>query len=237
MREGVCCRLNANLHRIPPPVAVMPDLTLETYHAARLNVLPLLVCGVDEAGRGPWAGPVSAAAVILNPNNLPIGINDSKKLSETARERLFDEIMNVAVASCVVMIDAPDIDDLNILAATHLAMAKAVAGLQVRASLALIDGNRAPKLRCPAVTIVKGDALSLSIGAASILAKVTRDRFMVQADLDYPGYGFAKHKGYGVPQHMAALAKLGPCPLHRMSFKPVGAAARAFSASSKTAEN
>jgi ribonuclease HII len=202
-----------------------PDLSLENFHAKHLGVSPLLVCGVDEAGRGPWAGPVSAAAVILDPTNLPKGINDSKKLNEALRERLFDEIVKVAVASCIVMIDAPLIDEINILAATHLAMAQAVAGLTVAPSLALIDGNRAPKgLACPSVTIIKGDALSLSIGAASILAKVTRDRFMVQADHDYPGYGFAKHKGYGVPQHMKALARLGPCPLHRLSFKPVAGA-------------
>lgn len=204
----------------------MPDLSLETRHAQRLQVSPLLVCGVDEAGRGPWAGPVSAAAVILDPENLPQGIDDSKKLNEAARERLFDEILKVAVATCVVMIDAAIIDEFNILAATHLAMAQAVSGLQITPTLALVDGNRAPKLACPAVTIVKGDALSMSIGAASILAKVTRDRFMKQADIEYAGYGFGQHKGYGVPQHMAALAKLGPCPLHRMSFKPVAAAAR-----------
>jgi ribonuclease HII len=202
----------------------MPDLSLETLHAQRLNVSPFMVCGVDEAGRGPWAGPVSAAAVILDPANLPKGINDSKKLNEAAREYLFDEIMKKALAKCVVMVDASDIDALNILAATHLAMARAVAGLKITPSLALIDGNRAPMLPCPTVTLVKGDALSLSIGAASILAKVTRDRFMIKADADYPGYGFARHKGYGVPEHMTALARLGPCPLHRMSFKPVAAA-------------
>jgi ribonuclease HII len=206
----------------------MPDLSLETSHAARLRVSPLLVCGVDEAGRGPWAGPVSAAAVILDCANLPSGINDSKQLNEAARERLYDVILTSAIASCIGMVDAPKIDEINILAATHLAMSQAVEGLKIAPSLALIDGNRAPKLSCPAVTIVKGDALSLSIGAASILAKVARDRFMVQADLDYPGYGFARHKGYGVPEHMAALAKLGPCPLHRMSFKPVEAARAAL---------
>jgi ribonuclease HII len=202
-----------------------PDLSLENLHAKRLGVSAQLVCGVDEAGRGPWAGPVSAAAVILDPGNLPTGINDSKKLTEAKRERLFDEILNVALVSCIVLIDASTIDDINILAATHLAMTKAVAGLNIAPSLALIDGNRAPKqLTCPSVTIVKGDALSMSIGAASILAKVARDRFMMQADADFPGYGFAKHKGYGVPQHMEALARLGPCPLHRLSFKPVAAA-------------
>jgi ribonuclease HII len=205
----------------------MPDLSLETLHAQRLDVSPLLVCGVDEAGRGPWAGPVSVAAVILDPARLPKGINDSKKLTEKAREALFDEIMAVAVATCIIMVEAPEIDQLNILAATHLAMARAVEGLGVVPSLALIDGNRAPVLTCPTVTIVKGDALSLSIGAASILAKVSRDRLMIQADMDYPGYGFARHKGYGVPEHMAALEKLGPCPMHRLSFKPVAAAAAA----------
>jgi ribonuclease HII len=200
----------------------MPDLSLETAHAAHLKVSVLRVCGVDEAGRGPWAGPVSAAAVILDPHRLPKGINDSKQLSEAARERLFDEIMHVALTTCVVMIEAATIDKINILAATHMAMREAVAGLSLAPSLALIDGNRAPHhLPCPAVTVIKGDALSLSIGAASILAKVTRDRFMKQADLDYPGYGFARHKGYGVPEHIAALAKLGPCLLHRMSFRPI----------------
>jgi ribonuclease HII len=205
----------------------MPDLTLEALHANRLKVSPLRVCGVDEAGRGPWAGPVSAAAVILDPARLPKGINDSKKLNHATRERLFGEIIEVAVAYCVVMVDAGQIDVINILAATQLAMARAVAGLSIPPSLALIDGNRAPALACPGVTIVKGDALSLSIAAASILAKVTRDRLMAQADLDFPGYGFAKHKGYGVPEHSAALSRLGPCPLHRLSFKPVAAAARA----------
>jgi ribonuclease HII len=211
----------------------MPDLSLETLHAQRLDVSPLLVCGVDEAGRGPWAGPVSAAAVILDPARLPKGINDSKKLTEKAREALFDEIMAVAVASCIIMVEAPEIDQLNILAATHLAMARAVEGLGVVPSLALIDGNRAPVLTCPTVTIVKGDALSLSIGAASILAKVSRDRLMIQADMDYPGYGFARHKGYGVPEHIAALEKRGPCPLHRLSFKPVAAVAATGSVKSR----
>jgi ribonuclease HII len=203
-----------------------PDLSLEIFHSNRLNVSALRVCGVDEAGRGPWAGPVTAAAVILDHAALPEGINDSKKLNEARREALYDKIIASAISYAVIAIDAPDIDRLNILAATHLAMARAVAGLSVAPSLALIDGNRAPTLVCPAVTIVKGDALSLSIGAASILAKVTRDRIMDQADRDYPGFGFARHKGYGVPQHMAALAQLGPCSLHRLTFKPVAAAIR-----------
>jgi ribonuclease HII len=202
----------------------MPDLALETHHAERLQRNAQLVCGVDEAGRGPWAGPVSAAAVILDPDRLPKGIDDSKKLTEATREALFDEIVERAVASCVVMVDAAQIDALNILQATHLAMRQAIAGLCVSPSLALIDGNRAPLLPCPALSIVKGDSLSLSIAAASILAKVSRDQLMVQADQDYPGYGFARHKGYGVPQHSAALERLGPCPIHRLSFKPVAAA-------------
>jgi ribonuclease HII len=199
----------------------MPDLSLETLHADRLKLSPLLVCGVDEAGRGPWAGPVCAAAVILDPKNLPTGIDDSKKLNKTMLEAAFASIMDVAVSTCVIMVDAGEIDAVNILQATHLAMARAVAGLSVTPSLTLIDGNRAPNLDCPTIAIVKGDALSLSIGAASILAKVTRDRFMVQADQDYPGYGFARHKGYGVPEHASALERHGPCQLHRLSFKPV----------------
>jgi ribonuclease HII len=206
----------------------MPDLSLEIDHAQRLGVSPLWVCGVDEAGRGPWAGPVSAAAVILDPDRLPKGIDDSKKLTERTREALFDEIIDKAIAYCVAMVDARDIDALNILKATHLAMRRAVDGLSLPPTLALIDGNRAPTLACLAVTVVKGDSLSLSIAAASILAKVSRDRLMVQADRDYPGYGFARHKGYGVPEHIAALAKLGTCALHRLSFKPVAAVARAL---------
>jgi ribonuclease HII len=201
----------------------MPDLSLETFHAARLNVSALHVCGVDEAGRGPWAGPVSAAAVILDPNNLPAGMDDSKKLTEAVRERLYREILSACVASCVVMVAADEIDTLNILRATHVAMTRAVLGLRIAPSLAIIDGNHAPPLPCPAVTVVKGDALSLSIAAASILAKVTRDRYMIKADTMYPGYGFARHKGYGVPEHMTALRTLGPCSLHRRSFKPVAA--------------
>lgn len=202
----------------------MPDLSFETLHAARLKLDAALVCGVDEAGRGPWAGPVCAAAVILDPANLPDGINDSKKLSANARNNLFEEIIYHCLAYHVVMVGAGEIDRLNILAATQVAMAQAVEGLSIAPSLALIDGNRMPSLPCPAIPIIGGDALSLSIGAASILAKVTRDRFMIQADHDFPGYGFARHKGYGVPEHAAALNTLGPCPLHRLTFKPVALA-------------
>jgi ribonuclease HII len=211
-----------NKARISSPVAVMPDLSFETAHARRLGVPLQLICGVDEAGRGPWAGPVCAAAVILNPDNLPNGINDSKKMSESARNTAFDEIMAKAHATGIAMVHAQAIDDINILQATYRAMSLAVAELGLQPSLALIDGNRSPPdLLCDSVTIVKGDSLSLSIAAASILAKVTRDRFMTQADQTYPSYGFARHKGYGVPEHSAALATLGPCPLHRRSFKPI----------------
>jgi ribonuclease HII len=182
------------------------------------------LCGVDEAGRGPWAGPVVAAAVILNPLDLPQGLDDSKKLTHSQREHLFDVIQDKALCFGVALVDAPTIDGINILAATHLAMRQAVDGLTVPPRLALIDGNRAPDLGLvQTVCLVGGDALSLSIAAASILAKVTRDRWMVQAARDHPGYGFELHKGYGVPAHRKALEALGPCPLHRMSFKPIRA--------------
>jgi ribonuclease HII len=206
----------------------MPDLSLEAFHAQRLGLSPCLVCGVDEAGRGPWAGPVSVAAVILDPSRLPQGIDDSKKLTAPARERLFNHILENALASSIIMIDARQIDATNILAATYLGMSQAVTALGIPPSLALIDGNRAPSLNCPSVTIIKGDTLSLSIAAASILAKVARDRVMQQAEHGHPGYGFGQHKGYGVPQHIEALDRLGPCALHRMSFKPVAAAALRF---------
>lgn len=209
----------------------MPDLSYEAFHAQRLGLSPSLVCGVDEAGRGPWAGPVSVAAVILDPLRLPAGIDDSKKLTDRSRERLHNDILECAIATSVIMIDATEIDATNILAATHLGMIRAVEGLSIKPALALIDGNRAPKLKCPCVTIVKGDTLSLSIAAASILAKVARDRLMQQAERDFPGYGFAQHKGYGVPLHSQALTRLGPCALHRMSFKPVATAAQLFQTS------
>jgi ribonuclease HII len=201
----------------------MPELTFDAQTASQSQVPLTRLCGVDEAGRGPWAGPVVAAAVILDPTQMPSGIGDSKKLSEAARNRLYDEILDSALASCVIMVDAGEIDRLNILRATLLAMTRAVAGLGLAPELALIDGNRAPALSCPAIPIIKGDGKSQAIGAASILAKVTRDRFMWEADLVHSGYGFAQHKGYGVPQHQAALARLGPCPLHRMSFRPLAA--------------
>lgn len=182
----------------------------------------LTVCGVDEAGRGPWAGPVVAAAVILDPGNIPAGLNDSKKLTEARRETLFDPIMQSAIVG-VGIIPAARIDDLNILQATFAAMVKAIAELARPADIALIDGNRAPPLSCKAETIIGGDATSLSIAAASIIAKVTRDRLMHELDRQYPDYHFASHKGYGTQAHAAALARLGPCPEHRKSFAPIRA--------------
>ena len=179
-----------------------------------------IIAGVDEAGRGPWAGPVVAAAVVLDPLRMPTGIADSKKLTAERREALFDEIFSTAQVG-VAFADAERIDRDNILAATMWAMQRAVTELPRAPSLVLVDGNRAPPLECAIETIVKGDALSLSIAAASIIAKVSRDRMMARLDAQYPGYGFAQHKGYGTAQHSAALAEYGVTPLHRRSFKPV----------------
>ena len=178
------------------------------------------VCGIDEAGRGPWAGPVVAAAVILDPNNIPSGLNDSKKLPEERREKLFAAIMASARVG-VGIGDEARIDRDNILATTLWAMAEAVRTLTEAPHFALVDGNRAPKLACPVQTIVAGDTRSLSIAAASIIAKVTRDRLMTELDRKFPGYGFARHKGYGTAAHQAALLELGPCLHHRKSFAPV----------------
>jgi ribonuclease HII len=178
------------------------------------------VCGIDEAGRGPWAGPVSAAAVILDPNNIPQGLNDSKKLNEAKREALFPQIMASSDVG-IGLVSAQEIDEINILQATYLAMQRAIANLKSKPTLAMIDGNRAPKLFCQTQTIIGGDAKSLSIAAASIIAKVTRDRIMCELDQQFPNYGFAKHKGYGTAAHSAALAQYGPCTEHRRSFKPI----------------
>lgn len=178
-----------------------------------------LVCGVDEAGRGPLAGPVYAAAVILSPEYPIEGLNDSKKLSEKKREALFDVIREEAMAYCIASASVEEIEQYNILGATYLAMSRAVAGLSVEPQLALIDGNRLPpNLSVQGKTVVKGDALSESIAAASILAKVARDRVLKEMDKDYPQYGFAVHKGYGTAAHVAALKEFGPCPVHRPSF-------------------
>jgi ribonuclease HII len=182
----------------------------------------LIVCGVDEAGRGPWAGPVVAAAVILTPGHIPPGLNDSKKLTPAKRDALFEPIMKVALVG-VGIVPAPRIDEINILQATYEAMREAVAALRQAPHVALIDGNRAPPLSCRTETVIEGDGKCLSIAAASIIAKVTRDRLMHSLDMDYPGYGFAAHKGYGTKSHHAALKRLGPCPEHRKSFAPVRA--------------
>ena len=178
-----------------------------------------LICGVDEAGRGPLAGPVCAAAVIL-PLDLEIeGLNDSKKLSDARRRALYDVIVEQAVAYGIAMVDEKTIDEINILQATFLAMRRAVEQLAVTPALALVDGNREPDFsEIPVRTIVKGDSLSANIAAASILAKVTRDRFMEEQDALYPEYGFAVHKGYGTRAHYDALRQYGPCPIHRRTF-------------------
>lgn len=178
------------------------------------------IAGVDEAGRGPWAGPVVAAAVILDPDKIPANIDDSKALDEESRAYLYNRIMKVAIVA-VGIAEVDRIDRDNILAATLWAMAQAISQLQQVPKLVLIDGNKAPRVAMTTRTIVKGDSKCLSIAAASIVAKVTRDRIMTQLARDYPGYGFERHKGYGTPEHQAAINKLGVSPLHRRSFKPV----------------
>jgi ribonuclease HII len=182
-----------------------------------------LVAGVDEVGRGPLCGPVVTAAVILDPARPIAGLNDSKKLTEARREKLFDEIREKALAWCIARAEVEEIDRLNILHATMLAMQRAVEGLSVTPRLALIDGNRCPKLAVPSAPVVKGDSQVPAIAAASILAKVSRDRYMRALDARLPGYGFAQHKGYPTPEHLEALQRLGPCPEHRRSFAPVRA--------------
>ncbi len=177
-----------------------------------------VICGVDEAGRGPLAGDVYAAAVILGESHGIEGLDDSKKLSEKRREALFDVVQERADAWCIATASVAEIEELNILNAAMLAMQRAVEGLQMQPAYVLVDGNRFPPLQIPGETVVKGDATSASIAAASILAKVARDRYMLgQAEL-YPQYGFEKHKGYGTAAHCAALREFGPCPIHRPSF-------------------
>ncbi|MDH4610921.1 ribonuclease HII [Pseudomonas sp. BN102] len=182
-----------------------------------------LVAGVDEVGRGPLCGPVVTAAVILDPSRPILGLNDSKKLSEARRDALYEEIREKALAWCIARADVHEIDSLNILHATMLAMQRAVEGLSVQPRLALIDGNRCPKLNVPCAPVVKGDSQVPAIAAASILAKVSRDREMAELDAAYPGYGIAGHKGYPTPVHLEALRRLGPTPIHRRSFGPVRA--------------
>ena len=177
-----------------------------------------MVCGVDEAGRGPLAGPVCAAAVILPPNLEIPGLNDSKKLSDKKRRELFPVIQEKALAYGIGFADHNEIDEINILQATYLAMERAIAQLSVKPDMALIDGNRAKDFGLPVQTVVHGDSLSASIAAASVLAKVTRDDLMLKMAEEYPGYGFEIHKGYGTKAHYAALQELGPCPIHRMTF-------------------
>ena len=193
----------------------MPDMLLEQ------ACLTGPVCGVDEAGRGPWAGPVSAAAVILDPARVPQGLNDSKKLSAKARDALEIEIKQSALAWAVAFGSVEEIAQLNILHATGLAMRRAVEALNPSPAFALVDGNYKFKLPCEIKTVVKGDAISASIAAASILAKVARDRLMIEMDGLYPGYGFAGHKGYHAQVHVEALRTLGPCPIHRRGWEPV----------------
>ncbi|BCN38308.1 ribonuclease HII [Alicycliphilus denitrificans] len=183
-----------------------------------------LVAGVDEAGRGPLAGPVVAAAVILDDQQPIAGLADSKTLTAARRERLFDEIRAKALCCSIAEASVEEIDRLNILQATLLAMRRAVQGLRLKPTLALVDGNRLPRLDMPAEAIVKGDARVAAISAASILAKVTRDRWCAELHAQYPQYGFAGHKGYGTAEHLAALQAHGACPQHRRSFAPVARA-------------
>ncbi|AFJ58045.1 ribonuclease HII [Pseudomonas fluorescens A506] len=180
-----------------------------------------LVAGVDEVGRGPLCGAVVTAAVILDPNRPILGLNDSKKLTEARREKLYDEICEKALSWHIARAEVEEIDELNILHATMLAMQRAVEGLHITPKMAMIDGNRCPKLTMPSEAVVKGDSKVPAIAAASILAKVSRDREMAAFELIYPGYGIGGHKGYPTPVHLEALARLGPAPIHRRSFAPV----------------
>ncbi len=176
------------------------------------------VCGVDEAGRGPLAGPVCAAAVILPENTIIEGVNDSKKLSEKKREALYDVIKSQALSYCIAYASVEEIEEVNILNATMLAMKRAVEGLEIKADYAMIDGNRLPDLNIDGEFVIKGDAKSMSIACASILAKVSRDRLLYKYAEEYPQYLFEKHKGYGTKAHIEAIKEYGPCPYHRLSF-------------------
>lgn len=186
----------------------------ESFYSDSVHIL----CGVDEAGRGPLAGPVCAAAVILPRGTVIEGLNDSKKLSEKKREQLFDVICDTAVSYAIAFATVEEIEELNILHAAQLAMNRAIEELDPKPDLAIIDGNQAGDIRFPHETVVKGDACCISIAAASILAKVTRDRFMLDMAQQYPMYHFEKHKGYGTKDHYSALREFGPCPIHRPSF-------------------
>jgi ribonuclease HII len=187
----------------------------------RENGFPTLA-GVDEAGRGPWAGPVVAAAAVLKPDVRWKGLNDSKKVSPENRERLYEQIVRESFFYSVAVVDAAVVDEINILQATLLAMKRALYGLETTPDLVLVDGNRTvPDWRGPQAAVVKGDGKSASVAAASILAKVTRDRLMAEAHLAYPHYDFASNKGYGTPTHQEALRRHGPCAIHRRSYRPV----------------
>ena len=186
----------------------------ETFYSDSVHIL----CGVDEAGRGPLAGPVCAAAVILPRGTVIEGLNDSKKLSEKKREQLFDVICDTALSYAIAFATVEEIEELNILHAAQLAMNRAIDELDPIPDLAIIDGNQAGDIRFPHETVIKGDASCISIAAASILAKVTRDRFMLDMAQQYPMYHFEKHKGYGTKDHYSALREFGPCPIHRPSF-------------------
>ena len=190
---------------------------LYSYESGLRAAYPI-ICGVDEAGRGPLAGPVCAAACVLPAGLVIAGLNDSKKLSEKRREALYESITAAALAWSVCLVDEKIIDEINILQATFRAMRSAVERLRLQPDLCLVDGNRDPGLALPTRTVVKGDATCASVAAASILAKVTRDRSMIRYDAAYPGYGFAVHKGYGTKAHYAAIDALGLCPIHRRTF-------------------
>ena len=194
----------------------MPDYEFEK---AAVNSGFSCICGVDEAGRGPLAGPVCAAAVILPEGAVIEGLDDSKKLTEKKRERLYDIIKETAVAYSVAYGTLEEIETVNIVEATYLAMNRAIEGLSVKPDFALIDGNRVPRgIKIPCETIVKGDSKSMSVAAASVLAKVTRDRLMLEYDKKYPEYNFKKHKGYGTKEHTELIKQYGPCEIHRLSF-------------------
>ena len=195
----------------------MPHFKLELKHA------PARVCGVDEAGRGPWAGPVVAAALIFQPHDTrPRGLNDSKKLNRDAREEIFTKLIARNIVHAIGIASVEEIDTLNIWGATQLAMRRAVIALSIQPEIALVDGNLKPKdMPCAAQPVINGDAISYSIAAASIIAKVTRDRLMAEHATTYPHYGFERHVGYGTAWHQEALATHGPCPLHRRSFAPI----------------
>ncbi len=194
----------------------MPDYEFEK---AAVNSGFSCICGVDEAGRGPLAGPVCAAAVILPEGAVIEGLDDSKKLTEKKREKLYDIIKETAVAYSVAYGTLEEIESVNILEATYLAMNRAIEGLSVKPDFALIDGNRVPRgINIPCETIVKGDSKSMSVAAASVLAKVTRDRLMLEYDKKYPEYNFKKHKGYGTKEHTELIKQYGPCEIHRLSF-------------------